>query len=209
MTQLTDEEILHALEHCEDCIGCAHCIYTHKNIECNNTNDATKLIHRLQNEVSQFKSKAEHIEEVYNADREHFIKTSTEQKAEIERLTEEKWQVQDDLDNYHAMYQVEIKAKAELQKQVDELTKELANERNAVITFQESANAHRLKVGEVMKQNAELQKQVEELKVYLASEKVCSKQAVKYTAKEILQEGKYNLSKSMQEWICERYGVEV
>lgn len=33
------------------------------------------------------------------------------------------------------------------------------------------------------------------------------KQAVKETAKEILQEGKYNLSKSMQEWICERYGV--
>lgn len=52
----------------------------------------------------------------------------------------------------------------ELQKQVGELTKELANERNAVITFQESANAHRLKVGEVMKQNAELQKQIDELK---------------------------------------------
>ena len=48
------------------------------------------VIHRLQNEASQWKSKAEHIEEVYNADREHFIKTTTEQKAEIERLTEEK-----------------------------------------------------------------------------------------------------------------------
>lgn len=51
----------------------------------------------------------------------------------------------------------------ELQKQVDELTYKLANERNAVITLQESANAHRLKVGEVMKQNFELQKQIDEL----------------------------------------------
>lgn len=47
--------------------------------------------------------------------------------------------------------------------EIERLKKELANERNAVITFQESANAHRLKVGEVMKQNAELQKQVDEL----------------------------------------------
>ena len=52
----------------------------------------------------------------------------------------------------------------ELQKQVDELTYKLANERNAVITLQENANAHRLKVGEVMKQNSELQKQIDELK---------------------------------------------
>ncbi len=50
---------------------------------------ALDFINRLQNEVSQWKSKAEHIEEVYDADREHFIKTTTEQKAEIERLTEE------------------------------------------------------------------------------------------------------------------------
>lgn len=80
----------------------------------------------------------------------------------------------------------------ELQKQVDELTYKLANERNAVITLQENANAHRLKVGEVIKQNSELQKQVNELKqensilsitVEMHDEVV--QQAIKDTAKEI------------------------
>ena len=55
------------------------------------------------------------------AEHEEFTKKA---KAEIERLTEEKWQAQDDLDNYHAMYQEEVKAKAELQNQVDELKAE-------------------------------------------------------------------------------------
>ena len=80
-----------------------------------------------------------------------------------------------------------------LQKQVDELTKELANERNAVITFQESANAHRLKVGEVMQQNAELQKQIDELKSALSdtikrNEELIeeNEQSVKGTAKDII-----------------------
>ena len=41
-------------------------------------------------------------------------------------------------------------------------------------------------ISRVEKENDELRKQVEELKIYLASEKVCSKQAVKDTAKEIL-----------------------
>lgn len=80
----------------------------------------------------------------------------------------------------------------ELQKQVDELTYKLANERNAVITLQENANAHRLKVGEVMKQNSELQKQVDELKqensilsITVEMHDEVEKQAIKDTAKEI------------------------
>ena len=77
-------------------------------------------------------------------------------KTEVERLTEEKGNA--------SLYALQLFQENEaLKKQVNELTKELANERNAVITFQESANAHRLKVGEVMKENAELQKQVDEL----------------------------------------------
>ena len=40
-----------------------------------------------------------------------------ELQEEIERLTEEKWQLQDDLDNYHA-------ENTELRKQVDELKEE-------------------------------------------------------------------------------------
>ena len=80
----------------------------------------------------------------------------------------------------------------ELQKQVDELTYKLANERNAVITLQENANAHRLKVGEVMKQNSELQKQVDELKqensilsITVEMHDEVEQQAIKDTAKEV------------------------
>ena len=80
----------------------------------------------------------------------------------------------------------------ELQKQVDELTYKLANERNAVITLQENANAHRLKAGEVMKQNSELQKQVDELKqensilsITVEMHDEVEQQAIKDTAKEI------------------------
>lgn len=80
----------------------------------------------------------------------------------------------------------------ELQKQVDELTYKLANEHNAVITLQENANAHRLKVGEVMKQNSELQQQVDELKqensilsITVEMHDEVEKQAIKDTAKEI------------------------
>lgn len=59
-------------------------------------------------------------------------------------------------------------------REIERLKKELANERNAVITFQESANAHRLKVGEVMKQNAELQKRVDELAYELAKKSIAT-----------------------------------
>lgn len=50
------------------------------------TVDILDLIHRLQNERSQWESKAKHIEQVYDADREHFIETTNEKKAEIEQL---------------------------------------------------------------------------------------------------------------------------
>lgn len=80
----------------------------------------------------------------------------------------------------------------ELQKQVDELTYKLANEHNAVITLQENANAHRLKVGEVMKQNSELKKQADELKqensilsITVEMHDEVEQQAIKDTAKEI------------------------
>ena len=70
---------------------------------------------------------------------------------------------------------------------------------------------------------AELQKQVDELKGCVISQTnyierlemdimdfpYDKDKAVKDTAKEILQEGKYCLSKSLQDWIKERYGVEV
>ena len=88
--KLTDEEIVKALKCCtvDELTDCENCPLLRESCAIIRKY-ALDLIHRLQNEVSQWKSKAEHIEEVYNADREHFIKTTTEQKAEIERLTEE------------------------------------------------------------------------------------------------------------------------
>ena len=66
-----------------------------------------------------------------------------------------------------------------------------------------------------VRQNAELQQQIDELKdicldcPYKLKFDEIEKQAVKDTAKEILQEGKYCLSKSLRDWIKEHYGVEV
>lgn len=97
---ITDEEIVKALEICYNTPCC--------------TNDCPYFNKNGRNFCMEGKAFYKNLEDLINR-----------QKAEIERLTEEKWQVQDDLDNYHAMYQVEVKAKAELQKQVDELTDKL------------------------------------------------------------------------------------
>lgn len=78
-------------------------------------------------------------------------------QAEIERLTEEKWNVQDDLDCYHA-------TNTELQKQVDELKTELEK---AYETERANIQAEIADAG--------------------TSCHWCKQQAVKDTAKEILQ----------------------
>lgn len=111
----------------------------------------------------------------------------------------------------------------ELQKQVDELTYKLANERNAVIALQENANAHRLKVGEIMKQNSELQQQVDKLKqensilsITVEMHDEVEQQAIKDTAKEIcdlILEHWQGHDLVECDWlivaISEKYGVEV
>lgn len=96
------------------------------------------------------------------------------------------------------------KAKAEIER----LTEELKN------CGQELIESHR-EQEELQDRNYELQRQVDELKVYFASEKVCSKQAVKDTAKEILRMAD-EINKGGQNDLCElevaikeRYGVEV
>lgn len=76
---------------------------------------ALDFIHRLQGDYSILK---ERYVKVLGLNE----KVIAEQKAKIERLTEEKWQAQDDLDNYHEMLQEAEKENTELQKQVDELT---------------------------------------------------------------------------------------
>ena len=101
--KLTDEEIVKALECCSGGITGETC----KNCPLNLSNSGVEACYYDDT-----------ILEKYALD------LINRQKAEIERLTEEKWQAQDDLDNYHAMYQEEVKANAELQKQVDELRAE-------------------------------------------------------------------------------------
>ena len=117
--KVTDNEIIKALEHGARGYGTGFVgdLYS----------ATLDLIQRLQNEKSQWKSKAEHIEQVYDADREHFIKTTAEQKAEIERL---KNAYREGLGQGKFDSQVKID---ELQKQVDELKEKIMNLKSAMI----------------------------------------------------------------------------
>ena len=201
--KLTDEEIVKALECCssgqtgEVCKKCplrVECVCNSNKIE----EYALDLIQRLQNEKSQWKSKAEHIEQVYDADREHFIKTTAEQKAEIERLTEWKDKLQDTKDELEQQlidtgfkeYCEENKRltdeNAELQKQVDELT---AKYRNLENNYEYTHELYRQYEKQVDELKTKCQKAYtegyEQGKFDSAQEK---QQAVKDTAKEILSE---------------------
>ena len=148
--KLTDEEIVKALECCAVGRKCGECPYCIKKIDCllgqRAEVDWLDLIHRLQNEASQWKSKAEHIEEVYDADREHFIKTTAEQKAEIEKL---KTELRKELTEHEEFTQ---KAKAEIER----IAKEKKSD--AMLLY-----ASGLACEQVKTENAELQKQVDEL----------------------------------------------
>ena len=152
--KLTDEEIVKALECMTgvQLIDCDNCPFMDGNF-CDDfaiARNALDFIHRLQRENEQltaFKNEAISMS-LYGKGRkdgEDVAKMELEQqKAEIERLMEERDKAK--RDNTSLIYNI----------------------------------------SEVEKENDELRKQVEEMKIYLASEKVCSKQAVKDTAKEIL-----------------------
>lgn len=192
--KLTDEEIVKAMDIClrqyKDCNDCPLVDYD----DCTFIRQqALDLIHRLQDENKQLKC---------DSYRTSWKAKFLEAKKEIERLTEENSNFKKLVKSLEDLKETLLQERAERIKQVDELTEELANERNAVITFQESANAHRLKVGEVLKQNAELQKQVDELKKwldmkehYIAISKDNEKQAVKDAVKEL-----YDFAKDFFEW---------
>ena len=109
-------------------------------------------------------------------------KTCDEQRVEIERLKDE------NCHDYHCMHLAQ-QEKAELQKQVDELSKE----------------------------NARLDKNVKWFQEKIENGELVSKQAIKDTAKEILSEiGKEPCEHHYLNWdcewfdkICKKYGVEV
>ena len=193
MIQLTDEEILHALEHCEDCVGCAHCIYTHKNVECNNTNDAVKLIHRLQDDLET----CSNIEKQEKA-------TNYELRTEIERLTEERDMYADDL-----YWKAEVRKRedfiteltvenAELQKQVNELRAE-------------NGRLHKIIVEEMVSVKAVMASKSCPTAMKMLAESVGCVQ--KDTAKEIFEWLEkhcfFNGFEIVEQYFRERYGVEV
>ena len=172
--KLTDEQLIHNLEEFA------------KDIDMNETGiytDILNLIHRLLNEVSQWKSKAEHIEEVYNADREHFIKTTTEQKAEIERLTS----LYDGKGGFMTSGIGDLPLTVDgLRRAVDEISRLLIVQGE----LQELNANYYNEAKDLRRENAELQKQVDELmrdKGFLIADLTNARQAVKDAAKEIFE----------------------
>ena len=104
-----------------------------------------------------------------------------------------------------------------LYKDLKRIVLEHADQKAEIERLTELQSRGSYRVAELSIENAELQKQVEELKVYLASEKVCSKQAVKDTAKEISKKvvdlnviygDDFRLFlDNFELWVKERYGV--
>lgn len=119
-------------------------------------------------------------------------------KDEYDRLKQEKQLAYDTVKGYSL---TDIEQKAEIER----LTREKTESAKTAV--------------EVLEQNLELQKQVDELKAEntelykehtaLIASSILQKQKIrKEIAKEILQEGKHCLSKSLQDWIKEQFGVE-
>lgn len=207
--ELTNEEIIKAL----DCMtgvqlrDCEKCPFMDGNF-CDDfaiARNALDLIHRLKSENTEYKRKLEDGELVskdwHDEQVGHAEIVMEEQKAEIERLTEEnevyyfQWQNAQTYNKNHEEIwarntrQVE-KEKAELQKQVDELKARDMSEMRDLF-------------------NAETDRLIGKAHT----------QAVKDTAKEILQsvgdivdDGDDRFKYKDYQWhkrLCERYGVEV
>ena len=132
-------------------------------------------------------------------------------QAENERLTEEKWDAQDDLDNYHEINRELGKQNAELQKQVDELKERYLEESKERVKFEQfyQRKCHDRNIG-LGVQRAHYEKKL--------------KQAVKDTAKEIYRKAekksyfkdgghydkdRYLLDMANLKEIVNGYGVEV
>jgi hypothetical protein len=155
------------------------------------------------------------------------------QKAEIERLKNEKYKVEQNLEQCENGYELELhtvrfdmrmnrEMVAELQKQVEKLTEENKTFLNRSTMWkhlhtevcEENGQLKGYNSG-LEYENAELQKQVDELlrdKGFLIAERTHIKeQAVKNTAKEILAKApnETNADEMFIHWLRERYGVEV
>jgi uncharacterized protein (DUF2164 family) len=156
---LTDEEIVKALDFCSSATCCgSDCPYFNKH----GRNFCVE-------------------DNAFYKDMKRIVLEHAEQKAEIERLTEEleakKKECREIADDYQEMgtfYYNETVKTAELQKQVDERENEI--DRLEKVVHEQSEQYYNLE---------------------------------QRTAVEILQKGRYCMPSGLRDWICERYGVEV
>lgn len=181
--------------------------------------DILDLIHRLQKENKELKSpkfaswklKFFNLKEEFDkelAEHEEFTK---EAKAEIERLKsmiaswEETWARAEE---QHTKKRVTLtKENAELRKQVDELKEERENMQAVIFGLEEDKRLLQKQVDELKTENTELYK---EHTTVIAGSILQKKQAVKDTAKEILDMLYTPMPKTnIVIEIKKRYGVEV
>ena len=159
-------------------------------------------MHVLNCEIETYKAEIERLNlavEGLTAENKVVHKENDELIEKVERLTEEKWNVQDDLDNYHIENVELITMNAELQKRVDELTEERENMQAEIMRFEDM---------KFTQEHCDLYKENEWLKASL-------QQVVKDTAKEIYEIAvDYYDGKDIDgAWffgaLKEHYGVEV
>ena len=182
----TDEDVVKALECCSkswDCNNCKRDKENNNRFICseNLMKDCLDLIHRLQAENEELREKL--IDEQFAVDK--WMEENTEQKTEIERLTEENEYLDMCGKQFLADYQKCEVERAELENQVDELKELNAKYLESI----ESVQAGRCRLRCIL-----------------------TEQAVKDTAKEICEmiDGTCISSKGyLCSIISKRYGVEV
>jgi chromosome segregation ATPase len=230
--KLTDEEIVKALECCGELDNCFDCPIMvemkRRNFICREV--VLDLIHRLQAQNAEYErkltdgelvSKEWHDEQVGHAEL-----VIEEQKAEIERLKEDRNQLalcnkglQDGINEYQADNAELGRKNAELQKQVDELKDERENMQAEILRFEDMKFTQ--EHCDLYDENEALKQWLKRLNADLEYEKnwgkIQAKQAEKDTAKEILgvilakefEKGDYLTDDELHELFKERYGVEV
>ena len=194
--KLNDEEIIKDLKFCveqEDCVRCKYddCVDCRAFL----MEEALDFIHRLQDEKKELQESAD----LFNDFNEKLTGIIEGQKVEIERLTKENKQLEEEID-------LEVDLQTQRKRQIIAESQEF--------------------VDELANKNAELQKQVDESmrKIesyqhsfeYIQGYEDGKKQEVKDTVKEILQELYDQIDENTPKWVGEqikiiakRKGVEV
>jgi septal ring factor EnvC (AmiA/AmiB activator) len=175
--KLTDEEIVKALEIGSKCCEHNYLEYWELVRACQNGLD---LIHRLQDDYSKLKEKYVKVLDLNE-------KVIAEQKAEIERLTEENSKLRVEIVSI-------LNENAELQKQMDELKKPIGKFKDqtalkkAYESLEKEFTKRSQRLKELQKNNDDLVEDLANMTIYPEEAvKRIRAQAVKDTAKEIFE----------------------